>query len=768
MNIETERWNVKIVKITKFYKGELNMNAIGRIGVIMPEIIDPLNYELLGGIQDRAKQLGYDVLVFTGVFNSQAEFRYDSHMIGLDNIYELVSKGRMDGILFAADLFYNARTKQHIYDLLRGTDTPCLILGEMQLGFPSLFASQRSSMRMMTEHLIHEHQYRNFYYISGIPGHFDSNERMAGFLEALNNAGLPWDGSRLFYGNFWREEPRRIAERIASGELERPDAVVCASDVMAAAFCTTLAEHGIRVPEDIAVTGFDGGWDAYAYEPQITTISGRYQQFGMDAVNRMHTMLGGRITPSSENCQKLCFGGSCGCKGGMHSMDAGAPLHRYIRHRIERTLVQKKYIAANLVHHMDNANDLAEFLGKVDTSGCVLPEWEGMDLCLCRDWMFDFENPEECRHHGFSDTMHLALSKHCSENVCDQDDFSVEALLPVLEQPHTPKLVIFTSLHSEGQIFGYAATTYETTSALFIDEHYVNWLDAVNNGLRTLQKKLYQDHQKQQLEALSIHDPATGLFNKKGFLERVPAFLESCRAQQKTPSLMLLSYVCRTDASADLGIDTSLIIANALRLSAGEDEVYARMDDHVFAVLLACDTPEECGKCRKNRIFALERKIQYLQGNAAGMQMPELISNHCSFGEETISMEVVLEQSLVRITEKAAAARNCSQGYKEQFQKLRREIYLNPQEDWNVPLVLKRIGISRSHFYRIYKEQFTVSYTADLIQARLDKAQQLLLYTDMRLQEIAEQCGYGNENHFMRQFKERFGMTPSRFRQQCA
>ena len=41
---------------------------------------------------------------------------------------------------------------------------------------------------------------------------------------------------------------------------------------------------------------------------------------------------------------------------------------------------------------------------------------------------------EECRHHGFSETMHLALSKHCSENVCDQDDFSVEALLPVLEQ----------------------------------------------------------------------------------------------------------------------------------------------------------------------------------------------------------------------------------------------------------------------------------------------------------------------------------------------
>ncbi len=758
----------KIVKITKSYKGELNMNAIGRIGVIMPEIIDPLNYELLGGIHDRAKQLDYDVLVFTGVFNSQPEFRYDSHMAGLENIYELVSRGRMDGILFAADLFYNAQTKQHIYDLLSRIDTPCLILGEQRIGFPSLVASQRQSMRMMTEHLIHDHQYQDFYYISGIPGHFDSNERLAGFLDALRDAGLPWDENRLFYGNFWKEEPRRIAEQIAYGDLERPDAVVCASDVMAAAFCTTLAEHGIRVPEDIAVTGFDGGWDAYAHEPQITTVSGRYQQFGMEAVDRMHTMLGGRISPSSENRQKLCLGGSCGCKDGMHSMDEGTPLHRYIRHRMERTLVQKKYIAANLVHHMGNAGDLEEFLEKVDTSGCVLPEWEGMDLCLCRDWMFDFENPEQCRRQGFSDTMHLALSKRHPKNARDQYDFSVEELLPVLEQPHTPKLVIFTSLHSEGQIFGYAATTYETTSALFIDEHYVNWLDAVSNGLRMLQRKLYQEYQKQRLEALTVHDPATGLFNKKGFLEHVPVFMEECRVQQKTLTLMLLSKMCRSDASADLGIDASLIIAKALRLSAGKDEVYARMNDHVFAVLLASETNEEARKMTENRILALERKMQYLQGNAAGMQMPELISQHCSISYEENGMESMLEQSFVRIMEKAAAAANCFQGYREQLQKLRREIYLNPQEDWSVSLVLKRIGISRSHFYRIYKEQFAVSYTADLIQARLDKAQQLLMYTGMRIQEIAEQCGYGNEGHFVRQFKEKFGMTPSHFRRRCA
>ncbi len=59
---------------------------------------------------------------------------------------------------------------------------------------------------------------------------------------------------------------------------------------MAAALCESLTENGVRVPEDICVTGYDGSWDAWMHFPRITTITGRDRQFGEDAVLRLVTV----------------------------------------------------------------------------------------------------------------------------------------------------------------------------------------------------------------------------------------------------------------------------------------------------------------------------------------------------------------------------------------------------------------------------------------------------------------------------------------------
>ena len=66
--------------------------------------------------------------------------------------------------------------------------------------------------------------------------------------------------------------------------------------------------------------------------------------------------------------------------------------------------------------------------------------------------------------------------------------------------------------------------------------------------------------------------------------------------------------------------------------------------------------------------------------------------------------------------------------------------------------------------HRLYKQLFDINLMDDVIEARLAKAKQLLEFTDMRIQEIALQCGYRNESHFMRQCKLKVGMTALQFR----
>jgi len=118
------------------------------------------------------------------------------------------------------------------------------------------------------------------------------------------------------------------------------------------------------------------------------------------------------------------------------------------------------------------------------------------------------------------------------------------------------------------------------------------------------------------------------------------------------------------------------------------------------------------------------------------------------------------------LSDKKNAAESNYIDYKEQIYRLRRTIISQPQKDWDIDSLSHSIGISRSHLQRLYKQIFGVTIKDDVISARIKRAMQLISNTDMRIQEIAEQCGYNNESHFMRQFKVKCGMTAVQYRKQ--
>ncbi len=76
----------------------------------------------------------------------------------------------------------------------------------------------------------------------------------------------------------------------------------------------------------------------------------------------------------------------------------------------------------------------------------------------------------------------------------------------------------------------------------------------------------------------------------------------------------------------------------------------------------------------------------------------------------------------------------------------------------------KSLGISTSHFQHLYKEYFGISFQKDFIRMRIDFAKDLLETTDLPMERIAETCGYNNEMHFYRQFKQATDETPANYR----
>lgn len=108
--------------------------------------------------------------------------------------------------------------------------------------------------------------------------------------------------------------------------------------------------------------------------------------------------------------------------------------------------------------------------------------------------------------------------------------------------------------------------------------------------------------------------------------------------------------------------------------------------------------------------------------------------------------------------------KNIQNYYDEELDKIKKDIYSNPSNDWSVSLIAENLSISVSHFQRLYKKRFGVSCTNDVFISRMQYAKQLLLETDYSVKEIAFMCGYQSYEHFSRSFAKYACVSPIQYR----
>ncbi len=99
-----------------------------------------------------------------------------------------------------------------------------------------------------------------------------------------------------------------------------------------------------------------------------------------------------------------------------------------------------------------------------------------------------------------------------------------------------------------------------------------------------------------------------------------------------------------------------------------------------------------------------------------------------------------------------------------EFDRLRLDIYHNPAFPWSINHMASRLRLSRSRFSVLYRQLYGISPIEDLISTRIDRAKYLLSTTSLPLQSVSAEVGYCTLEHFVRQFKNRMGYSPSSYR----
>lgn len=232
----------------------LSTRKTNTIGVVLPELYGEFFSEVIRGIDVTARQSGYHLLV-SGSHSERDE---------MCAVMQAV-RGRVDGlIVMSPDLEPSAL----LSELPAGF--PVVVLNSGGTGYPSITIDNSGGARAVVRHLL-SLGHRHLAFICGPPHNVDAEQRRRGYRDAARAAGIGAERSIELPGNFTEESGYAAATRIAT-LTPRPAAVFAANDAMAIGALSAFRKAKLRVPDDIALAGFDDIPISRYLSPPLTTV----------------------------------------------------------------------------------------------------------------------------------------------------------------------------------------------------------------------------------------------------------------------------------------------------------------------------------------------------------------------------------------------------------------------------------------------------------------------------------------------------------------
>jgi LacI family transcriptional regulator len=218
--------------------------------------------------------------------------------------------GKVDGLVVLA----RSLPDEEIAALSKIVPVVVLANHQARRGHDYVGADNRGGSRALTAHLIGVHGHTDLLYLAGPEQSPDSEERFAGFQDALRHAGLRVPDRPEGTGAF-TEAGGDQAVRALISRGRRPRAIVCGNDEMALGAMTALRAARLRIPADVAVTGFDDISAGRHVKPTLTTVRQPMRDLGERSVS----LLLDRIAGTEAGHQsvvlptEMIIRRSCGC-----------------------------------------------------------------------------------------------------------------------------------------------------------------------------------------------------------------------------------------------------------------------------------------------------------------------------------------------------------------------------------------------------------------------------------------------------------------------
>lgn len=281
------------------------------IGLLIGRLAERYQVHIWPGIADVMEERGINLIIFPG--------RTLETPVGFDRqrnvLYDLVGPENVEGLVIFSGTLANYIGPERVKNFCeRYQPLPMVGIGVKIGEIPTVLTSNEKAMRDIVTHLIETHGYRRIAFICGPESNPEAQLRYSAYTQVLSEHDIPLDPDLIAQGDFTLPTGKKAIHLLLDERKAKFDAVVSANDDMALGALEALQERGIRVPNDIALTGFDDIEESRTLTPPLTTARQPLYEEGRRAAEMILTLLEGKSLPSEVILPaELVVRQSCGC-----------------------------------------------------------------------------------------------------------------------------------------------------------------------------------------------------------------------------------------------------------------------------------------------------------------------------------------------------------------------------------------------------------------------------------------------------------------------
>jgi LacI family transcriptional regulator len=283
----------------------LRSQRVDAIAVVVPHdtqhvFSHPIFMDILEGVLTKANENDISPILSTARTASDES-----------SAYSRILRGRLaSGVIVAA-----ASTTDQNVAAIADSGYPVVVVGRSpkQSGIVTVGIDDLGGARMALEHLIHVHGAKRIGHVSGPLNHQSAIDKQVGYVKALSDAGLEIN-PRLQYEGDYTEDSGAAAARALLPEIGNCDALFFANDQMAVAAMEFFASHGVVVPDQLRIVGYDDHPALRYSHPAITTVRADMVEVGVQSMTKLLQLLAGDTDVENlELPTELVVRESCGC-----------------------------------------------------------------------------------------------------------------------------------------------------------------------------------------------------------------------------------------------------------------------------------------------------------------------------------------------------------------------------------------------------------------------------------------------------------------------